>query len=101
MAESIYWAPDWRCPKCGHAEPLEPAQDTRPIQEAHQCDPLALKRSERDGSVFSLDVSDAAPEEHECVFVEEQEPSGRLILPPCLVCGMAAMDALEQLRGDR
>ena len=36
--------------------------------------------------------------EHECVFVEEQEPSGRLILPPCIVCGTTAMDALEQLR---
>jgi hypothetical protein len=35
---------------------------------------------------------------HECVFVEEQEPSGRLILPPCLVCGLPAMEALEQLR---
>lgn len=37
--------------------------------------------------------------DHECVFVEEQEPSGRLILPPCIVCGMAVLDALEQLRG--
>lgn len=36
-------------------------------------------------------------ETHECVFVEEQEPSGRLILPPCLVCGLTALDALEQL----
>lgn len=36
-------------------------------------------------------------DEHECVFVEEQEPSGRLILPPCLVCGTTAMDALTQL----
>jgi hypothetical protein len=35
---------------------------------------------------------------HECVFVEEQEPSGRLILPPCIVCGTTAMDALDQLR---
>lgn len=35
---------------------------------------------------------------HECVFVEEQEPAGRLILPPCIVCGLSAMDALEQLR---
>ena len=39
-----------------------------------------------------------AADEHECTFVEEQEPSGRLILPPCLVCGLTAMDALEQLR---
>lgn len=38
--------------------------------------------------------------EHECVFVEEQEPSGRLILPPCLVCGATAMDALAQLRDE-
>lgn len=35
---------------------------------------------------------------HECVFVEEQEPEGRLILPPCLVCGCTAMDALNSLR---
>jgi hypothetical protein len=42
--------------------------------------------------------SRAAPEDvHECVFIEEQEPSGRLVLPPCIVCGYTAMDALEQL----
>ena len=35
---------------------------------------------------------------HECVFAEEREPSGRLVLPPCLVCGLAAMDAIEELR---
>lgn len=39
--------------------------------------------------------------EHDCVFVEEEEPTGRLVLPPCLICGLTAMDALEQLRGDR
>jgi hypothetical protein len=39
-------------------------------------------------------------DDHEHVFVEEQEPSGRLILPPCIVCGLAAMDALEQLRSE-
>ncbi|MGI6878813.1 hypothetical protein [Microbacterium sp. gxy059] len=38
--------------------------------------------------------------EHECVFAEEQEPSGRLILAPCLVCDYSAMDALNQLRSD-
>lgn len=38
--------------------------------------------------------------EHECVFPEEQEPSGRLILAPCLVCGCAAMDAMNQLRSE-
>lgn len=37
---------------------------------------------------------------HECVFPEEQEPSGRLILAPCLACGFSAMDALAQLRAD-
>jgi hypothetical protein len=37
-------------------------------------------------------------QDHECVFVEEQEPSGRLILPPCIVCGCTAIDALDQLR---
>jgi len=36
--------------------------------------------------------------EHMCVFVEEAEPSGRLILPPCLECGATAMDAIEYLR---
>lgn len=35
---------------------------------------------------------------HECVFVEEQEPSGRLVLPPCIVCELPALDALQQLR---
>lgn len=35
---------------------------------------------------------------HECVFVEEAEPGGRLVLPPCLVCGLTAMDALAQQR---
>lgn len=39
--------------------------------------------------------------EHECVFVEEEEPSGRLILPPCLVCNLPALEALEQLRQER
>lgn len=39
--------------------------------------------------------------EHECVFIEEREPSGRLILPPCIVCGLAAMDAVEGLRDGR
>ncbi|MCR4340740.1 MAG: hypothetical protein NUW01_12735 [Gemmatimonadaceae bacterium] len=39
--------------------------------------------------------------EHECVFVEEQEPEGRLVLPPCIVCGVSAMDALDLLREDR
>jgi len=38
--------------------------------------------------------------DHEHIFVEEQEPSGRLILPPCIVtgCGLTAMDAIEALR---
>lgn len=95
---TVYWSSDWRCPKCGHTEPIEPAQDTRPIETGHVCDPLALKRAERDDSVFTLDLTDAEPvEEHECVFVEEQEPSGRLVLPPCIVCGFTAMDALAQL----
>lgn len=42
--------------------------------------------------------SDLTENTHECVFVEEQEPSGRLVLPPCIVCDLSAMDALEQLR---
>ena len=40
-------------------------------------------------------------EKHQCVFVEEQEPNGRLVLPPCIVCGFTAMDALEQLDKER
>lgn len=39
--------------------------------------------------------------DHECVFVEEEEPSGRLILGPCLVCGYPAMDALLELKDKR
>lgn len=35
--------------------------------------------------------------EHEHVYAEEQEPNGRLVLPPCLVCGLSAMDALAVL----
>lgn len=37
-------------------------------------------------------------EPHECAFVEEQEPNGRLILCPCLVCGLSAMDAMADLK---
>lgn len=36
--------------------------------------------------------------DHEHVFAEEQEPSGRLVLPPCLVCGFPAIDAINLLR---
>jgi hypothetical protein len=39
--------------------------------------------------------------DHEHVFVEEQEPSGRLVLPPCIVCDLTAMDAIFQLREER
>ena len=34
-------------------------------------------------------------------FVEEEEPSGRRILGPCLLCGLAAGDALEALKAER
>ena len=34
---------------------------------------------------------------HECVFVEEREPNGRLITGPCLTCGRSAFDAVEKL----
>jgi hypothetical protein len=37
----------------------------------------------------------AANDEHECLFPEEQEEGGRLILAPCLTCGVAALEALE------
>lgn len=36
--------------------------------------------------------------DHECVFPEEQEPAGRLILAPCLTCGTTALDALGQMK---
>lgn len=36
--------------------------------------------------------------EHVCTFVEEAEPTGRLILGPCLECGTTAFDALKQTR---
>jgi hypothetical protein len=39
--------------------------------------------------------------DHEHRFVEEREPSGRLILGPCLVCGMSALDAMDALRQER
>lgn len=38
--------------------------------------------------------------EHECIFPEEREPEGRLILAPCLTCGTPAVDALAQLKDD-
>ena len=31
-------------------------------------------------------------------FPEEREPSGRLILAPCLSCGLAALEAMDDLR---
>lgn len=34
--------------------------------------------------------------EHECVFPEEQEPEGRLILAPCLECGTPALEAIKE-----
>lgn len=37
---------------------------------------------------------------HECNFVEEQEPSGRLILGPCLICNVSAADAIK-LAGEK
>lgn len=47
-----------------------------------------------------VDLSDYPPATpamtHECVFPEEQEPGGRLILAPCLTCGLTALDALAQ-----
>jgi hypothetical protein len=41
-------------------------------------------------------MKDLQGDEHECQFPEEQEPSGRLILTPCLECGLSAFDALKQ-----
>ena len=35
--------------------------------------------------------------EHECTFAEEEEPSGRLILGPCLECSLPAMEIAQQL----
>jgi len=39
--------------------------------------------------------------DHEHTFAEEQEPSGRLILTPCLTCGMSALDAMARLASER
>ena len=35
---------------------------------------------------------------HECLFPEEREPNGRLILAPCLTCGTSALDAMSELK---
>jgi hypothetical protein len=40
-------------------------------------------------------------DDHEHMFVEEREPSGRLIVGPCIVCGMSAADALDALKRER
>lgn len=40
-------------------------------------------------------------QEHRHLFGEEQEPSGRLILVPCLRCGMSALDGMAQLIAQR
>lgn len=34
--------------------------------------------------------------EHECNFVEEQEPEGRLNLGPCIECGIPALEAIKR-----
>ena len=39
-------------------------------------------------------------ETHECNFPEEQEPEGRLILGPCLECGLSALDAMKQMESE-
>lgn len=38
---------------------------------------------------------------HTHQFPEEQEPSGRLILAPCLICNEAALDAMDAIRVER
>ena len=40
---AVYWSSTWRCDKCGHEEPIQPAQDTRPVEAAHTCDPATLR----------------------------------------------------------
>lgn len=35
---------------------------------------------------------------HDCAFIEEREPSGRIIVGPCIVCGKSASAALATLR---
>lgn len=37
---------------------------------------------------------------HEHTFAEEQEPSGRLIVIPCLECGMPAFEAMKQSKDE-
>lgn len=38
--------------------------------------------------------------EHTCEFPEEKTPGGRLLLGPCVFCGVSAMDAMNQLRSE-
>ena len=45
-------------------------------------------------------TTDNRTNKHECLFPEEEEPSGRLILTPCLTCGVAAVDAIAKLKAD-
>lgn len=47
------------------------------------------------------ETSDLQESEHEHVFPEERESSGRCILAPCLTCDLAAIDALEQAGVER
>lgn len=35
---------------------------------------------------------------HECLFVEEQEPNGRLIIGPCIECELPAAEAINIAR---
>lgn len=63
------------------------------------CDP-SVEGSGPDAGALAAPSGPDDRTTHECVFVEEQEPTGRLVLPPCIVCGCAAMDALIQLRDE-
>lgn len=62
------------------------------------CGRIEAKWTPEDEAEFQGHIANG----HECVFPEEQEPSGRLILCPCLTCGASAMDGLaDAIRKNR
>lgn len=68
------------------------AEETLAVLRAHGLLPGGAPTEEQ--------VEAAACDGHECLFPEEQEPSGRLILAPCLTCGTPAVDAIAKLKTD-
>lgn len=42
MADDVCWAAEWKCPDCGHTQPIAPGENTLPISRAHECDSIKL-----------------------------------------------------------